>query len=103
MGLEEYGYNHYIDVIGDSSETSKKFPRVHRIFSNLKPNIIAIHRFVSINHMQNYLNEYTFGFNRRGDIKKAFNDLLEIALNMPARTYEEFAKPERVYYINPKE
>jgi len=101
-GLKEYGYNHSVDVIGDPAEASKKFPRVHRIFSNLKAWLIGTHRFVSIKHMQNYLNEYTFRFNRRGNVKKVFNDLLKIAVNMPARTLKEFTEPERVYYINPE-
>jgi len=53
--------------------------------------------------MQNYLNEYTFRFNRRNDVKRIFNDLLKIAVNMPARTLKEFTEPERSYYINPEE
>lgn len=101
-GLEDYGYNHFVDVIRDPSEASKKFPRVHRIFSNLKAWLIGTHRFVSIKHMQNYLNEYTFRFNRRGNVKRVFNDLLKIAVSMPARTLKEFTEPERVYYINPE-
>jgi len=52
--------------------------------------------------MQNYLNEYTFRFNRRRTVKKALNDLLEIAVSMPARTLKEFIEPERPYYINPE-
>lgn len=53
--------------------------------------------------MQNYLNEYIFRFNRRNDVKRIFNDLLKIVVNMPARTLKEFVESERPYYINPEE
>ena len=49
------------------------------------------------------LNEYTFRFNRRNDVKRIFNNLLKISVNMPARTLKEFTEPERPYYINPEE
>lgn len=102
-GVHGYGYKHIVDVLGDPSEASKKFPRVHRIFSNLKSWLIGTHKFVSVKHMQNYLNEYTFRFNRRGNPKKAFNDLLTIAVLLQARPYDKFVKPKKPYYVNPKE
>lgn len=102
-GLRRYGYKHIIEPVGSPEEASKKFPRVHRIFSNLKAWLIGTHRFVSLKHMQNYLNEYTFRFNRRRNPKLAFNTLLKIAVSMPARPYEEFVKPAEPFYINPEE
>jgi hypothetical protein len=47
--------------------------------------------------------EYTFRLNRRDDVKRVFNDLLKIAVNMPARTLKGFTEPKRPYYINPEE
>ncbi len=71
-------------------------------FSNLKSWLIGTHKFVSVKHMQNYLNEYTFRFNRRGNSKKVFNDLLTIAILLQARPYDGFVKPKKPYYVNPK-
>lgn len=40
-------------------------PRVHRAISNLKTWLQGTHRGVSGEHLQVYLDEFTFGFNRR--------------------------------------
>jgi len=101
-GLSRFGYNHIVEPIYHPEDASKKFPRVHRVFANLKAWMIGTHRFVSLKHLQNYLNEYTFRFNRRKNPKQAFNSLLQIALLDAPRTYAEFVRPATVYYVNPK-
>ena len=40
-------------------------PIVHLVFANLKTWLIGIHHGVSHQHLQAYLNEFTFRFNRR--------------------------------------
>ena len=40
------------------------FPRVHRVFSNLKTWLAGTHHGVGEQHLQHYLNEYVFRFNR---------------------------------------
>lgn len=100
-GLSRYEYRHIVEPIYQPEEASKKFPRVHRTFANLKAWLIGTHRFVSLKHIQNYLNEYTFRFNRRKNPKLAFNTLLRIAVLNAPRPYKKFAKPQKPYYINP--
>jgi len=40
-------------------------PIIHLVFSNLKTWLNGIHHGVSAKHLQAYLNEFTFRFNRR--------------------------------------
>lgn len=102
QGLSKYGYEHIVEIVGDPKEASKKFPRVHRVFANLKAWLIGTHRYISKKHLQNYLNEYIFRFNRRNIPQVAFNSLLKIAILSEPRTYEEFVKPKKPVYANPK-
>jgi hypothetical protein len=39
-------------------------PIIHLVFANLKTWLIRIHHGVSAQHLQAYLNEFTFRFNR---------------------------------------
>ena len=102
QGISKYGYRHIIDVIGDPKEASNKFPRVHRVFANLHAWLLGTHRYISAKHLQNYLNEYTFRFNRRHFTKVSFNSLLKIAVLSEPRTYKGFTTPERPIYRNPE-
>jgi transposase-like protein len=100
-GLSKYGYEHIPETVGDPKLASKKFPRVHRVFANLKSWLIGTHRYVSTKHLQNYLNEYMFRFNRRYYRESSFDTLLRIALLDRPREYEGFVKPKRPFYANP--
>ena len=48
-------------------------------FSNLKSWLIGTHHGVSPQHLQAYLNEHVFRFNRRGKPKAAFQTVLSLA------------------------
>ena len=52
---------------------------IHLVFANLKTWLIGIHHGVSHQHLQAYLNEFTFRFNRRFYPFNAFRSLLGIA------------------------
>ncbi len=54
-------------------------PISHLVFSNLKTWLNGIHHGVSAKHLQAYLNEFTFRFNRRFYPFNAFRSLLGIA------------------------
>ena len=71
-------------------------PIIHLVFSNLKTWLRGIHHGVSPQHLQAYLNEFTFRFNRRFYPFNAFRSLLGIAGNVTAPTYAElYAKKSR--------
>lgn len=66
-GLKKLGYKHKERVISGSGKTaSALLPRVHRIASLLKQWLLGTHQgAVSPEHLDYYLDEYTFRFNRR--------------------------------------
>ncbi len=64
-------------------------PISHLVFSNLKSWLNGIHHGVSAKHLQAYLNEFTFQFNRRFYPFNAFRSLLGIAGDATAPTYAE--------------
>jgi len=63
-------------------------PIIHLVFSNLKTWINGIHHGVSSKHLQAYLNEFTFRFNRRFYPFNAFRSLLGIATEVAAPTFD---------------
>jgi transposase-like protein len=66
-GLSKYGYRHEID---------EDLRLAHLVISNLKTWIRGIFHGVSDKHLQAYLNEFTFRFNRRRTPMAAFQTIL---------------------------
>jgi len=64
-------------------------PRVHRVISNLKTWLQGTHRGVSKDHLQVYLDEYVFRFNRRRTPMAAFQSLLGLGGQQPPTTYRQ--------------
>ena len=66
-GLVGHGYRHRPRVVSRSGQTaSALLPRVHRVAALLKRWLLGIHQGrVSREHLDAYLNEFTFRFNRR--------------------------------------
>ena len=88
--LGERGYSHTaIAERGDTQVAETFLPIIHLVFSNLKTWLRGIHHGVSPQHLQAYLNEYTFRFNRRFYPFNAFRSLLGIAGDVTAPTYAE--------------
>ena len=89
-GLIKHGYDHVaIAERGDPQVAEEYMPIVHLVFSNLKTWLHGIHHGVSPQHLQAYLNEFTFRFNRRFYPFNAFRSLLGIAGDVTAPTYAE--------------
>lgn len=64
-------------------------PRVHRVISNLKSWLQGTHRGVSGEHLQVYLDEFTFRFNRRRTPMAAFQTLLGLESQQQPSTYKQ--------------
>ena len=63
--LGKLGYDHHaIAECGDPDVAEEFMPMIHLVFSNLKTWLNGIHHGVSEKHLQAYLNEFTFRFNR---------------------------------------
>ena len=68
---------------------NSSLPMIHLVFSNLKTWLNGIHHGVSAKHLQAYLNEFTFRFNRRFYPFNSFRSLLGIAGGVEAPTYAD--------------
>ena|SRR5665648_10442 len=83
-GLTDYGYTREIIVQSSSGDPAHvSMPGVHRVASLLKRWLLGTHqRSVLSNHLQSYLEEFTFRFNRRTSRSQGlvFRRLLEQAV-----------------------
>jgi transposase-like protein/predicted RNA-binding Zn-ribbon protein involved in translation (DUF1610 family) len=87
--LAARGYIHHaVAGRGDPQVAEEFLPIIHLVFANLKTWLIGIHHGVSSRHLQAYLNEFAFRFNRRFHPFNAFRSLLGIAGDASAPTYD---------------
>jgi hypothetical protein len=69
-------------------------PWVHRIFSNLKVWALGVYHGLRRKHLQSYLDEFVFRFNRRRTRHAAFRSLLGIAAAHQPLIYNMLLSPE---------
>lgn len=88
MGLEARGYKHKVRPLeGDPELAAKLLPRVHRVAALLKRWLLGTHQgAVSREHLDYYLDEFTFRFNRRTSAHrgKLFSRLVQQAVAVQA-------------------
>lgn len=83
-------YEHIAAVEGDDPKVAEEYlPLIHLIFSNVKAWLNGVHHGVGDQHLQAYLNEFTFRFNRRFYPLNAFKSLLGIGAENESATYAE--------------
>ncbi len=91
-GTEKLGYSHEIAHAKGASIGEDMLPRCHRVASLLKRWILGtLQGSVSAEHMQDYLNEFTFRFNRRKSTSrgKLFYRLMQHAVATGPTSYEK--------------
>lgn len=87
-GLTVGGWRHDgLTLAADPKLADAHLPMIHLVFSNLKTWIQGTHHGTSQQHLQAYLNEYTFRFNRRFYPMTAFNSVLGLAAKCVPPTY----------------
>lgn len=87
--LKNLGYEHEsVTVGGDPEVVEAALPLIHLVFSNLKAWLLGTHHGVRHQHLQAYLNEYVFRFNRRFYPMGMFNSVLGIAATTKGPTYK---------------
>lgn len=99
-GLNAYrdmqGYRHELIVVRRQKEDAiALLPRVHRVASLLKRWLLGTHQgAVSSAHLDYYLDEFTFRFNRRHSASrgKLFFRLMQNAVNTPPAPYNSIIK-----------
>ena len=94
------GYAHRVTPIrGDPERALKFFPHVHLVASLLKRWLGATHQGrVHKQHLQAYLDEYAFRFNRGGSkqVGKIFHRLIEQMVIHKAKPYGEIVNAARI-------
>ncbi len=99
LGLPERGYRHRRKVIlGAPEKATSVLPRVHRVASLLKRWLLGTHQGgVSREHLDYYLDEFTFRFNRRTSRHRGllFHRLLKNAMAVGPAPYETITKGVR--------
>lgn len=96
--LATLGYTHEALVLdGDPERTEAHLPMIHIAFSNLKTWLLGTHHGVSPHHLQAYLNEFVFRFNRRFYPMTAFNSALGLAAHASAPTYKTLYSGEWIH------
>jgi hypothetical protein len=95
--LRDLGYWHEpVAMEADPERIESHLPMVHIVFSNLKAWLLGTHHGVSPQHLQSYLDEFVFRFNRRFYPMTAFNSALGLAAHSVPPTYEQVYHPECV-------
>ena len=96
-GVRAAGFVHRVNVLqGDAERVRKFFPHVHLVASLLKRWLLATHqRRVEKAHLQVYLDEYAFRFNRRRSkhVGKIFYRLMEQMVLRKAKGYKDIVNP----------
>jgi len=88
--LRRHGYKLDAALLKGNPDLAKRhLPMIHLVFSNLKTWLNGTHHSVSQRHLQAYLNEYVFRFNRRFYPRSMFNSVLGIAVQTKGPTYAE--------------
>jgi transposase-like protein len=93
LPLEANDFRHRITYLKDHAEqASDLLPRVHRVFSLLKRWLLGTHQgAVRAEHLQDYLDEFAFRFNRRKSRSrgKLFYRLAQQAVATEPTTYRQ--------------
>jgi hypothetical protein len=101
-GLAGLGFDHDPLVVdGDPERLDEHLPMFHIVASNLKTWLRGTHHGVSQTHLQAYLNEYVFRFNRRFYPMGAFAKVLGIAVRSRGPTYDDLYGGQWVHRKNP--
>ena len=94
-GIEDKGYSRQIHVQKHLADEDKMLPHVHTIVSLLKRWLLGTHQgAVEAKHLQAYLDEYVFRFNRRKSAQRGllFYRLLESAMRTKTISYNDLTK-----------
>lgn len=97
--LRSHGYTHEMTNVSRSEELAHELlPRVHRVAALLKRWLLGTHQgSVGGNHLDYYLDEFTFRFNRRKLRKrgKLFYRLVQQAVQVDPVSWEDVAAGQR--------
>ena len=87
------GITHDPHVVGNMA-AHMVLPWVHRVFANLKTWALGVYHGLRRQHLQSYLDEFVFRFNRRRTRHAAFRSILGIGVAIKPATYKMLIAPE---------
>jgi len=102
--LDDHGYLHRVESTALGMPQKHILEHLHLAFSNLKAWMDGtFHGRVEAKHLQGYLNEFCFRFNRRDNLYAAFQTVLGIAGRVRGPTHEALYStgPGRFVHLNP--
>ena len=101
--LPQFGYPHEVESTAIGTEQDDVLPHYHLAVSNLKTWLKGtFHGAVEGKHLQGYLNEFAFRFNRRHNLSAAFQTMLGIAGRVKGPTQEAlYASGSRALLTRP--
>ena len=93
-GHKSYGSlnNDYVHIPVKNSKACSKsdvLPKVHIVVANLKMWLRGTYNCLPAKHLQRYLDEFVFRFNRRWNLENIFDKLLVRCINTNTITYAE--------------
>ena len=86
------GITHDPHVVGNMA-AHMVLPWVHRVFANLKTWALGVYHGLRRQHLQSYLDEFVFRFNRRRTRHAAFRSILGIGVAIKPPTYKMLIAP----------
>ena len=96
-GLPSYnnivGTDHDKQVVGDQL-AHNVLPWIHRIFANFKAWEIGVYHGLRAKHLQSYLDEFVFRFNRRRNRPSGMKTLLNLVMKSSPMTYNMLVRVE---------
>ena len=96
-GLPAAGYRHQVTVIGGGSEPAHEvMPRAHKVAALLKRWLLGtLHGGIQHQHLDDYLDEFTFRFNRRRSQARGllFHRLVQQAVAIGPAPYHSIINP----------
>jgi len=90
---DDLGIAHYRVVLRDPTDSMKLLPWTHRVIAHAKAVMAGPHRGVSEKHLQRYLSEVCYRFNRRFWHKQSFHRLLRACISTTTITRDELMAP----------
>ena len=87
------GVTHEPHIVGPMA-AHLVLPWTHRVFANLKCWALGVYHGLRRKHLQSYLDEFAFRFNRRHTRHAAFRSLLAIGVARKPTTYKMLIIPE---------
>ena len=87
--LNNKGYEHIAKRIYNPKETLEYLPWVHIMIGNIKGILKGVHHGVSPKHLQRFISEFCYKFNRRFNEKRMFGNLVLACINTKTVTFTE--------------